>query len=123
MEFQIKPIVAADKARVLEISATIWDGDDYIPYVFDAWLNAKNSDFVGLWADQNLIAFNRLLYLTPEDLWLEGLRKDQTSQIKGVTARLVNYHLTNIRQNPEVKSVRFSTYFKKKGNRVYFIRV
>jgi len=111
VKYQIKPLTRADKARVIEISSAIWEGDDYIPCVFDKWLVDKHSDFVGLWVDDNLIAFNRMVYLTPQDVWLEGLRKDQTSSVRGVTALLVNYHLHNIRQNPEVKSVRFSTYY------------
>lgn len=111
MKYQIKPLTLADKARVIEISSAIWEGDDYIPCVFDKWLVDNRSDFVGLWVDDKLIAFNRMVYLTPQDVWLEGLRKDQNSSIRGVTALLVDYHLQNIRQNPQVKSVRFSTYF------------
>jgi hypothetical protein len=107
----IKALESKDKKRILEISSQIWDGNDYIPFVLDEWIQDEN-DFVGLWADDVLIAFNRLCYLTDEDAWLEGLRKDQTIKIKGVTDYLLDYHLKKIMDNKKTKTLRFSTYFE-----------
>ncbi len=107
---KIKALEPKDKKRVLEISSQIWDGEDYIPFIFDNWVQ-DDSDFVGLWLDDKLIAFNRLCYLTEEDAWLEGLRKDQQTDIKGVTQYLLDYHLKNIKANKKIKTLRFSTYF------------
>jgi len=111
INFQIKPITQSDKARVCAISAQLWDGDDYIPFVFDEWVKGEESDFTGLWVENQLIAYNRLVYLTAEDAWLEGLRKDQDCPYKGVAQLLFTYHLNNLQKKKQIKSLRLSTYF------------
>ncbi len=116
MKYAIKKISPLDKERVIEISSKIWKGEDYIPLVFDDWVKQQKSNFVGLWIDGILIAFNRLVYLTPNDVWLEGLRKDLESEHKGVTALLFDYHLKRIKKLRNISSVRFSTYFNNKAS-------
>lgn len=119
INFRVSALTQSDRERVLEISAQIWEGEDYIPLVFDQWVKQENSDFVGLWVDDKLIAFNRLVYLTPNDVWLEGLRKDQSCRYKGITKYLLDYHLKNIKNNPQVETIRFSTYFTNFASIVY----
>jgi len=108
---KIKKITKADRKRVLEISAKIWEGDDYLPEVFDEWVIDKKSLFVGLWQNDILVAFGRMKYLTPTDVWLEGLRKDQDLKIKGVGEKLARYCLQELSKKKNLSSIRFSTYF------------
>ncbi len=107
----IKKITKADKKRVLEISSKIWEGDDYLPDVFDEWINDRSGLFTGLWQDNILIAFGRMKYITPTDAWLEGLRKDQDLKIKGVGEKLARYFLNDLSKRKNLSSIRFSTYF------------
>ena len=40
MEITFRRLTVADKPHVLEISAGVWGGEDYIPAVINAWLAA-----------------------------------------------------------------------------------
>ncbi len=110
----IKPITPEDKLRVLEIASKIWDGDDYIPEIIDEWINDRKSEFVGLWQEEILVAYGKMSFLTPYDVWLEGLRKDFDLPIKGVGEILTKYFLNRMRLKKNIKSIRFSTYFDNK---------
>jgi len=59
----------------LQISKDIWEGDDYIPEIFDKWIADPYGEFVGLFDENTLVAFGKMTYLTPTDVWLEGLKK------------------------------------------------
>ena len=107
----IRKIKPEDKSCVLEIASKIWEGDDYLPQVFDEWIKDPNGVFAGLWENEILIGFGHLKYLTPSDIWLEGLRKDPDLNVKGVGEKLSHYYLKILKKNPNITSVRFSTYF------------
>ena len=87
----IRRITDKDRARVIEIASKIWEGDDYISFVFDEWLNDPDGNFAGLWENNKLVGFGRLKFLTSTDVWLEGLRKDPDSDAKGVGKKLPQY--------------------------------
>ena len=105
----IREIRLSDKARVLEISSQIWEGDDYLPLVFDEWVN-DDGVFAGLWENDILVGFGKLTYLTATDVWLEGLRKDEKSGANKVGEKLSKYYFDYLK-GKKVGSIRFSTYF------------
>jgi hypothetical protein len=107
----IRPLQPADRPRVLEISAGIWEGDDYISAVFDQWITQDNGEFTGYFHGDTLVGFSKLTMLTPQDAWLEGMRKDQSTTITGVANALTSYHLRKISAIADLHSIRFSTYF------------
>jgi GNAT superfamily N-acetyltransferase len=106
----IKKITEKDRSCVIEIASKIWEGDDYISFVFDEWVNDTDGNFAGLWENGKLVGFGRLKFLTPTDIWLEGLRKDPDSNSKGVGEKLSQYYY-NYLQGKKITSIRFSTYF------------
>jgi len=97
------------KKRVLEISAKIWEGNDYIPFVFDHWINDQNGEFLGVEAEGQLIGFGRYFWQDSNTVWLEGLRKDPDSNIKGL-ASFMNKHIME-KLSASHPKLRFSTYF------------
>jgi hypothetical protein len=105
----IKQISPIDKQRVLQISARIWEGDDYVANVFDEWIS-DDGLFAGLWEDEILVGFGKLTWLSPTDVWLEGLRKDETANVIGVGEKLSQYYI-NYLKGKKIDSIRFSTYF------------
>ncbi len=107
----IKPIRKEDKKRILEIASKTWDGDDYLSYIIDDWLSDTKGFFLGLWIEKKLIGFGRMIYITPEYVWLEGLRKDQESDIKGVGEMLARKFLSIIKKDRNIKLARFTTYY------------
>ncbi|MFC1898595.1 GNAT family N-acetyltransferase [Candidatus Cloacimonadota bacterium] len=105
----IREIRPADKHRVLEISSQIWEGQDYLPLVFEEWIK-DDGVFAGLWENEILVGFGKLTWLTPHDIWLEGLRKDEKTGAKKVGEKLSGYYF-NYLKGKKINSIRFSTYF------------
>lgn len=81
---------ADDKQAVLSFASRTWDDSDYIPQVWDRWLaaadgvllvataggtEATDADGAPLPADQ-AIAVARLVMLSRDEAWLEGIRVD-----------------------------------------------
>ena len=113
---EMRKITPEHKERVLQISKDIWEGDDYIPEIFDKWIADPYGEFVGLFDENTLVAFGKMTYLTPTDVWLEGLRKDQGVSVKGVCKIFTEYYLSLLSQKQYLTSVRFATYFKNHGS-------
>jgi len=110
---KIRKVTAADKARVADIVKNIWEGSDYLPLVFDEWVKDSHGEFAAA-VDQSgiLIGFEKLTMLTPYDAWIEGLRKDMGSNIKGVGRFLTEHIFEVLKKNKKLRTVRFATYYK-----------
>ncbi len=106
----IREIKLSDKKEVLKISSQIWEGDDYVSNVFDKWAIGKKGFFTGYWEDEKLIGFGRMRFLTPTDIWLEALRKDPQTDVKGVGYKIAKYYINQLK-GKRIESIRFSTYF------------
>ncbi|MDQ3492764.1 MAG: GNAT family N-acetyltransferase [Chloroflexota bacterium] len=90
-----------DKAAVLSFATRTWDDWDYIPQVWDRWLAASDGVMLvatvrGADADANgsslpadlPVAFTRLARLSPDEMWLEGIRVDPRVRGLGVATDL-----------------------------------
>jgi hypothetical protein len=106
----IREIRHSDKEDVLRISSQIWEGDDYVINVFDRWVTSNAGIFAGYWDAGKLIGFGRMRFLTPTDIWLEALRKDPQTKIKGIGYKISKYYMDKLK-GKEINSIRFSTYF------------
>jgi len=106
----IREIKPSDKKEVLQISSQIWEGDDYVNNVFDKWANCDDGFFTGYWENEKLIGFGRMRFLTPTNIWLEALRKDPQTDIKGVGYKIAQYYMEQLK-GKRIDSIRFSTYF------------
>lgn len=76
--------VPEDKPAVLAICAQIWEGDDYIPEVWDAWIADPYGQFSVVELDGKVVGLGKLTRLTPSEWWLEGLRVDPAYQGQGI---------------------------------------
>src|SRR5512143_2783104 len=87
----IRPALPADKESVLEFCKHIWDGEDYIAFVWDWWLaDASGEMFVAEYAG-NAVGLARLTHLAPGQWWLEGFRVDPQHLDKHIGSQLHNY--------------------------------
>jgi len=111
--FTFRALGPADKAAMLAISARIWDGGDYLPSCIDAW--AADGSMYGCFAGDRLVGFGRRTFVAPGHAWLEGLRKDPDSGVKGVGRALCIHALRSLRDaraaGADLRSIRFTTYF------------
>jgi ribosomal protein S18 acetylase RimI-like enzyme len=106
----IRELKLSDKKEVLRISSQIWEGDDYVGNVFEEWVKADDGLFTGYWEDEKLIGFGRMRFLTTTDIWLEALRKDPQSKIRGVGYKIAQYYMDQLKGR-RIDSMRFSTYY------------
>ena len=106
----IREIKLSDKKEVLRISSQIWEGDDYVNNVFDEWVTGDDGLFTGYWENEKLIGFGRMRFLTPTDIWLEALRKDPQTNLRGVGNKIAKYYMEQLK-GKKINSIRFSTYF------------
>ena len=111
-DLKIRKMRISDRERVVQIVKGIWDGHDYMPLVYDTWVNDPKGLFIAA-VDKNdrLIGFEKLTMLTPQDAWIEGLRKDFSVEVKGVGRFLTQYLLRELAKDSKIKTVRFATYF------------
>jgi ribosomal protein S18 acetylase RimI-like enzyme len=95
-----------DKADILEISAQIWEGHDYVPQVLDGWLEEG-----GLWAAElqgKVVGLANTSALSPGELWFEGLRVHPQYRGRGIAKQLARAQLEDA-LNGRPGSIRMAT--------------
>ena len=104
----IRPALPMDKADVLEFTKFIWEGEDYIKYVWDYWLADPNGGlFVAEFAG-HAIGMGKLTKLSHGNWWMQGLRVDLRHQDKRIGSRLNDYFIQHWLEHGE-GMVRFLT--------------
>ena len=73
-ELTLRPVRPADRERVLEITADIWDGHDYLPSVFDDWVADPSSTFQAVEVEGVVAGLQRTRPLNRQVAFYEGLR-------------------------------------------------
>jgi GNAT superfamily N-acetyltransferase len=109
--WQVRPLSEADIPRVLEISAGIWEGYDYVPQVIERWLHEEDGEVLGAFQEGTLVSFGHTLRLFPDLAWMEGLRSDPTRQGQGAGRALAEGALERARCQG-YKEAAFSTYIE-----------
>jgi GNAT superfamily N-acetyltransferase len=86
-----RPAGQADTSQAIRMVASIWQGEDYVPQVWDSWL----ADGDGLLAvaewHGRLAGFGHLADLGWGEAWLEGLRVAPDLQGQGIGSSLHEY--------------------------------
>ena len=94
MNLFFRDLTEKDIPAILDISKDIWEGDDYIPYVIERWLNEKDNLAYGAFLDEarkELIGFGRVKIYPNGIAWLEGGRVKASHQKKGIGRDLMKY--------------------------------
>jgi len=105
----IRPLKESDKADVLEIASKTWDGHDYLPYFFDAWINDKNSHTAAIEKDGHVIALANLRVIeNGRTGWMEGLRVHPDYRGQGL-ASILTHHVVNLAKKIPVERIRYTT--------------
>ena len=105
----IRPLKETDKADVLEIASKTWDGHDYLPYFFDAWLKDKNSHTAAIEHSGHVISLANLRVIeNGRTGWMEGLRVHPDYRGKGL-ASIMSRHVVNIAKEIKVERIRYTT--------------
>jgi GNAT superfamily N-acetyltransferase len=91
MAFEMRLATADDRPRILEISAQIWEGEDYVPAVLDGWLASPGSELIVALLGGELVAFAHLQWLSAQYVWMEGIRTDPARRNLGAGKALTEY--------------------------------
>jgi hypothetical protein len=75
-----RPALPLDKADVLEFTKFIWDGHDYIRYVWDDWLADPRGILAVVEYGGHAVGLGKVSYVAQGQWWLEGLRVDPRYQ-------------------------------------------
>jgi GNAT superfamily N-acetyltransferase len=90
LTFELRPVRPADRERVLEISAGVWDGNDYLPEVFDEWTADPGASFQAAEElDGTVIAVHRLRPIARRLMFYEGLRVAADRRRQGIGRAMV----------------------------------
>lgn len=87
----IRPTLPSDTPDVLEFCKTIWDGNDYIPYVWSEWMADPTdllftAEFAG-----HAVGIVRVAQVAPGQWWFEGLRVNPEYHDKKIGSALHEY--------------------------------
>jgi len=88
-DLTLRPMRAADRERVVEISRDVWDGHDYLPRVFDDWLADAGATFQAAELDGVVVGVQRLRPFAPRLVWYEGLRVASTHRRHGLARAML----------------------------------
>ncbi|MFX1502609.1 MAG: GNAT family N-acetyltransferase [Promethearchaeota archaeon] len=101
MDVYFRALINEDIPAIKDISKDIWEGDDYIPYVIEQWLQEKDCMNYGTFKDENktdLIGFGRVKLYNKEIAWLEGGRIKASYQGQGIGKKQLNYAIEYARK-------------------------
>lgn len=87
-QIQIRPAQAADKSAVERICAQIWEGDDYIPQVWDDWLADPHGELIVAELAGKVVGVAKLSRLADDEWWMEGLRVAPAHRKQGIGGKL-----------------------------------
>lgn len=94
--YLIRILNSKDIPQILEISKDIWDGTDYIPGLISQWIEAPNTQMVGIFSPnspEHLLGFMRMNWNNPTSVWLEGGRIRASHQKSGLGKILLEFVL------------------------------
>jgi len=110
-DFEFKAMQPEQKEYVSNMVKDIWDGDDYLPMVFDKWVADKKGRFIGAYHQNQLVGLAKLSFYADGYAWLEGLRADPRLKIRGIASAFNKYMISLIKTLPDIKAVEFNTYY------------
>lgn len=88
-ELSLRPVRPADRERVLELVADVWEGHDYIPSVFDEWASDPAASFQAAEVDGELAGLQRLRPLSARVVFYEGLRVGTRFRRRGLARAML----------------------------------
>ena len=104
-----------DRERLRAIATRVWEGHDYLPAVFDRWVEEPGSYFGGLELDGRLVGCGRVQRFDERRGWLEGLRVDPDVHRQGL-GRQMSRHIMRTALEMGFTELMFSTYFDNRAS-------
>ncbi len=91
MRLSIRQATMDDKKDVMEFVSRIWHGNDYIPKVWDKWLQDSSGRIHVIELDGKVVGMNRIKFLADGYCWLQGARIHPDYMGRGLATILGRY--------------------------------
>lgn len=86
-----RPALRKDTQEVLELSSHIWEGGDYLPKVWEEWLNDPDGMLGVAEVNGRVAGTFKLTKFAEDDWYLEGLRVHPDFQDRGIATHIHDY--------------------------------
>ena len=96
-DLSIRPLRAADRERVLEMVAGVWEGHDYLPRVFDDWLATPGGAFEAGELDGVVVGVHRWRPIQRSVAYYEGMRVAPEARRRGIGRALLRAAIAEVR--------------------------
>ncbi|MGD1993276.1 MAG: AI-2E family transporter [Anaerolineae bacterium] len=93
-QWVVRPARMGDRSDVEMLCAQIWDGDDYVPKVWDEWLEDPHGQLTVVELKGRVVAVSKLTRLAEDEWWLEGLRVAPEYRRLGLAQLLQDYQVS-----------------------------
>ena len=88
-----RPALPMDTQDVMDLTKGIWDGHDYVPYVWHDWLSDPNGLLAVAEYGGHVVGLVDLAWMGGNEWWLQGLRVHPGFQGQGIASHLHDYIL------------------------------
>ena len=96
-----------DKSEISELCKNIWNGKDYLPVVWNDWINNSNSSFIIADLENEIVAVYHV-YSFNSEIWLESLRVKEQYRHQGIANYLIKDLITTV-QSKQIDNIRLTT--------------
>jgi GNAT superfamily N-acetyltransferase len=105
----IRPLRPADRERVLEIVADVWDGHDYLPQVLDDWLADPAGNLQAGELDGVVVAVHRWRPIQRSIAYYEGMRVAKDHRRQGIGRAMLRAAIEEVRGLEGYEVLRLAT--------------
>jgi RimJ/RimL family protein N-acetyltransferase len=88
LKVEVREAEPSDKEPLMEFVSKTWGGHDYIPVIWDKWLNDKSGRVFVLVVNGKQVGMNHIRFLPEKVGWLEGARISPEYRGKGLASLL-----------------------------------
>ncbi len=117
-ELLVRDGIESDLDQITDLCRNIWDGHDFLPSVWNNWIENDVGSFIVAELKNQIIAVYHS-YLLGSDSWLETLRVDESYRRQGIAKYLLDDYLERSRCL-EARNVRLVTSTKNTASRNLF---
>lgn len=88
-QIQIRQATAADTSAMLSITQNVWDGNDYLPFIWNEWLRDASGRLTVAALDDQVVGVHHVALLPDGSAWAEGIRVAGNAQGRGIGEALL----------------------------------
>lgn len=85
----IRPARLSDRERVVEMTRDVWEGNDYIPFIWDTWATQAHGVVLVAEMSGRIVGLQNQYLQNSRLAWIEGIRVDSALRGRGIAKSLL----------------------------------